>query len=311
MARDNPSDDRLVAFAQVRDLTELREHDGRLIALPTAENVVATCLDSIRRAQSRRPTGKYADTNRIVIYVWPPSDITRAELETIHRARVADGRRRRVGGDRVHRTPPRPETGELGKIAARVSFDVSGGTELTIGERSLEPVEPLDDYRRKVLRAAGRNTVYPYELTRLLGDFVEYDLDDEHVLGPVERPRGNNTAAIVVGVVRTATALHPQGVARVVLLGDPTKSLGALSEPECRRVIAALDLAERMRVPVEWFALSAGARISMTSAPRTWTGRRRAQADRHVHPGRRRDQHRGRGHHRRRAGRTGTPRRRC
>ncbi|MFF7245857.1 carboxyl transferase domain-containing protein [Embleya sp. NPDC008237] len=265
VARENPSDDRLVAFAQVRDLTELREHDGRLIALPTAENVVATCLDSIRRAQSRRPTGKYADTNRIVIYVWPPSDITRAELETII-GRVlptAEG----AGLEEIVFIARRRdrETGELGKIAARVSFDVSGGTELTIGERSLEPVEPLDDYRRKVLRAAGRNTVYPYELTRLLGDFVEYDLDDEHVLGPVERPRGNNTAAIVVGVVTTATALHPQGVTRVVLLGDPTKSLGALSEPECRRVIAALDLAERMRVPVEWFALSAGARISMTS----------------------------------------------
>ncbi len=51
----------------------------------------------------------------------------------------------------------------------------------------------------------------------------------------------------------------------MVLLGDPTKSLGALSEPECRRVIAALDLAERMQVPLEWCALSAGARISMTS----------------------------------------------
>src|SRR5581483_6625403 len=32
-----------------------------------------------------------------------------------------------------------------------------------------------------------------------------------------------------------------------------------------RRVIAALDLAERMRVPLEWYALSAGARISMQS----------------------------------------------
>src|SRR6202042_1835828 len=51
----------------------------------------------------------------------------------------------------------------------------------------------------------------------------------------------------------------------VVLLGDPTKALGALSEPECTRVIAALDLAERKGVPLEWFALSAGARISMES----------------------------------------------
>ena len=66
-------------------------------------------------------------------------------------------------------------------------------------------------------------------------------------------------------MVTTPTPLHPQGVTRVVLLGDPTKSLGALSEPECRRVIAALDLAERMRVPLEWYALSAGARISMNS----------------------------------------------
>src|SRR5262249_16853184 len=46
VGRETPSDDRLVAFAQVRDLTELREHDGRLVALPTAEDTLATCLDS-------------------------------------------------------------------------------------------------------------------------------------------------------------------------------------------------------------------------------------------------------------------------
>jgi acetyl-CoA carboxylase carboxyltransferase component len=69
----------------------------------------------------------------------------------------------------------------------------------------------------------------------------------------------------VAGVVTTPTGKHPEGVTRVVLLGDPTKSLGALSEPECSRVIAAIDLAERMGVPLEWFALSSGARISMES----------------------------------------------
>ncbi|MGC0417363.1 acetyl/propionyl-CoA carboxylase alpha subunit/acetyl-CoA carboxylase carboxyltransferase component [Embleya sp. AB8] len=265
VARENPSDDRLVAFAQVRDLTELRDHEGRLVALPTAENVVATCLDSIRRAQARRPSARRADTNRIVVYVWPPSEITRAELETIA-GRVlptAEG----AGLEEILFIARRRDrhTGEPAKIAVRVCFDASGGTELAIGERSDEPVEPVDDYRRKVLRASGRNTVYPYELTRLLGDFVEYDLDEGHVLVPVDRPRGGNTAAIVAGVVSTATPRHPQGVERVVLLGDPTKSLGALSEPECRRVIAALDLAERMRVPVEWYALSSGARISMES----------------------------------------------
>src|SRR5262249_1781948 len=156
-----------------------------------------------------------------------------------------------------------PRTGELAKVAVRITFDATGGSRLHVEEPSDEPIEPVDGYRQKVLRAAARNSVYPYELTNLLGGFAEHDLDGNHALVPVDRPKGRNTAAIVAGVVTTRTRRHPQGVTRVVLLGDPTKSLGALSEPECRRVIAALDLAERMRVPVEWYALSAGARISM------------------------------------------------
>ncbi|PYC66223.1 fused acetyl/propionyl-CoA carboxylase subunit alpha/methylmalonyl-CoA decarboxylase subunit alpha [Micromonospora arborensis] len=265
VARDNRADERLVAFAQVRDLTELREQDGRLVALPTTEDAVAACLDSIRRAQSRRPSKTRFNTNRIVIYVWPPSELTREEMEMIA------GRVRPTTAGAgleeilfIARQRDR-RTGELTKIAVRISFDAAGGAELTVGEPPVEPLEPLDEYRLKVLRASSRNTVYPYELTGRLGDFAEHDLDDDHQLVPVDRPKGRNSAAVVAGVVTTPTERHPQGVTRVVLLGDPTKALGALSEPECRRVIAALDLAERMNVPLEWWALSAGARISMTT----------------------------------------------
>ncbi|MFR9778983.1 carboxyl transferase domain-containing protein [Micromonospora sp. MS34] len=265
VARENPSDERLVAFAQVRDLTELREQDGRLVALPTTEDTIAACLDSIRRAQSQRPSKTRFNTNRIVVYVWPPSGLTREEM-----AMIAGRVRPTTAGAGLEEIlfiarQRDQETGELTKIAVRISFNATGGAELSVGEPPVEPIEPLDDYRLKVLRASSRNTVYPYELTGLLGDFVEHDLDDDHALVPVDRSKGRNTAAIVAGVVTTPTPRHPQGVTRVVLLGDPTKSLGALSEPECRRVIAALDLAERMRVPLEWYALSAGARISMTS----------------------------------------------
>jgi acetyl/propionyl-CoA carboxylase alpha subunit/acetyl-CoA carboxylase carboxyltransferase component len=265
VARENPADDRLVAFAQVRDLTELREHDGRLVALPTAEDTIAICVDSIRRAQSRRPAKNRFSTNRIVVYVWPPSRITRTELETIA-ARVLPTTAGAGLEEILFIARQRdPKTGALVKVAMRVAFDVTGGSHLTIGEPSDELIEPLDGYRQKVLRASSRNTVYPYELTGLLGTFTEHDLDDAHTLVPVDRPKGRNSAAIVAGVVTTPTERHPDGVTRVVLLGDPTKALGALSEPECRRVIAALDLAERLRVPLEWYALSAGARISMES----------------------------------------------
>ncbi|GIM89629.1 fused acetyl/propionyl-CoA carboxylase subuit alpha/methylmalonyl-CoA decarboxylase subunit alpha [Paractinoplanes toevensis] len=262
VARENPADDRLVAFAQVRDLTELREHDGRLVALPTAEDTIATCLDSLRRAQQQRPSDKRFNTNRIVVYVWPAFAVTRDEIETIARrvTPTAVG----AGLEEILFIARQNRDGRLQKVAVRIALDATGETALTIGEPSTDPVEPLDGYRQKVLRAATRNTVYPYELTGLLGSFVEYDLVDT-ALVPVDRPKGKNTAALVAGVVTTATPLYPEGVTRVVLLGDPTKSLGALSEPECRRVIAALDLATELRVPLEWYALSSGARISMES----------------------------------------------
>ena len=83
--------------------------------------------------------------------------------------------------------------------------------------------KPVDDYRQKVLRAARRGNVYPYELTSMLagpnGSFAEYDLDGNGTLAPVDRPKGKNSAAIVAGVIRTPTDRHPDGVTRV-LLGD-------------------------------------------------------------------------------------------
>ncbi|HEY3998592.1 MAG TPA: carboxyl transferase domain-containing protein, partial [Candidatus Xenobia bacterium] len=97
------------------------------------------------------------------------------------------------------------------------------------------------------------------------GEFIEYDLDDAGRLVPVFRPWGENTAYIVVGLIRNFTPRYPTGMTRIILLGDPSKGMGSLSEPECRRVLAALELAAAERVPVEWFAVSSGARISMDS----------------------------------------------
>ena len=269
VAPENTSDERLVALAQVRDLTPLRDSEGRLVALPAAEQTLAACLDAIRKVQSGRPSNKRFATNRIIIYVWPSSDLTGAELDTI--AQRVLPTTAGAGLEEVVFLARRrdPHTGKGRDIAVRIDYDAGSGMRLQVGERPSGPVEPLDDYRQKVLRAGRRGAVYPYELTGMLagdgGDFTEYDLDGDGKLAPVDRPRGRNTAAIVAGVVSTPTDRYPEGMARVVLMGDPTKSLGALSEPECARVIAALDLAERRGLPLEWFALSAGARISMES----------------------------------------------
>ncbi|WP_103353551.1 biotin carboxylase N-terminal domain-containing protein [Amycolatopsis sp. CA-128772] len=267
-AKTNPADERLIAMGQVRDLTPLREADGRLVALPALEDAVTACLDAIRNIQAQRPQHKRFDTNRIMMYVWPPTDLTTEELNTLVQRILPTS----VGAgleEVQFLARRRTEAGKLTELAVRIALDPGHAARLHVEAPSTEPVKPLDDYRLKVLRAARRGNVYPYELTDLLagpdGTFSEHDLDSSGALVPVDRPKGKNTAAIVAGVVTTPSERHPEGVTRVVLLGDPTKSLGALSEPECSRVIAALDLAERMQVPLEWFALSSGARISMSS----------------------------------------------
>jgi acetyl-CoA carboxylase carboxyltransferase component len=267
VAPDNPADERLAAMAQVRDLTPLRDADGRILALPAVEGALAACLDAIRTQQAQRPTKKRLDTNRITIYVWPPNELSIDDLNSVaHRLlpMTAD-----AGLDEVLFVGRQWDlsAGKLRNIAVRMSYEA--GMHVSVAEPTNEPIQPLDDYRQKVLAARRRGATYPYELTGMLaggsGHFVEHELSENHSLVPIERPRGQNSAGIVVGVVSTPTPRYPEGVTRVVLLGDPTKSLGALAEPECKRVIAALDLAERMGVPVDWFALSSGARISMTS----------------------------------------------
>ncbi|WP_203722526.1 ATP-binding protein, partial [Paractinoplanes abujensis] len=265
VARSNPADERLIALGQVRDLTPLRDADGRLVALPALENITATALDAIRNVQAQRPQNQRYGTNRIMIYVWPPAgEPAPAEL---------DGLVQRIlpttagaGLEEVQfLTRRRTGAGRLEEIALRIHLAGGPDARLEVGEPSTAPVEPLDAYGLKVLRARSRNTVYPYELAGLLGTFTEHDLGPDGELAPVDRPRGRNTAAIVAGLVTTATERYPEGMTRVVLLGDPTKALGALAEPECARIIAALDLARRLGVPLEWYSLSAGAKISMDS----------------------------------------------
>ncbi len=269
VARDNPADRRLIALAQVRQLAVVRDDDGRVVGLPHAERAVENCLEAVRRARtSRGADGAKLDLNEVWVQVWP---VVEADLDQLTglQAKITpltDGAgiaavtaQGRVAGPDGTPVP----------LCIRFSAAPGAGVSSTIEEPPTEPLKPLDDYGSKVQRARRRGLVYPYELAAMLtgpsGTLVEHDLDDTGALVPVDRPRGLNKAGIIVAVVSTPTDLHPEGVTRVILCGDPTKALGAVSEPECARIIAALDLAEQMGVPLEWFALSAGARISMDS----------------------------------------------
>lgn len=105
--------------------------------------------------------------------------------------------------------------------------------------------------------------------------FTELDLADETPCSPhgqvhdtlveVDRELGTQDCGVVVGVMTHWFEGHSGPTQRVWLAGDPRRAMGAVSEAECRRIIAAFDYADETGLPVEWVAVSAGARISMKS----------------------------------------------
>ena len=269
VAKGNPADRRLVALAQVRQLAVVRDEQGKVTALPHAERAVANCLEAIRRARTERgAAGTKLDMNHVWVRIWPVIDAELDQLTALQQKITPLTAGAGIEEVRAQGLVAGPD-GSPVPIAARFHSLPGSGVVTSIEEPPTERLKPLDEYAQKVLRARRRGTVYPYELQGMVagegGTFVEHDLDDTGALVAVDRPHGLNKAGVIAGVVSTPTERHPEGVTRVVLSGDPLKALGAVSEPECARIIAALDLAEQMRVPVEWYALSAGARISMDS----------------------------------------------
>ena len=256
-ASANASDRRLVAIAEVDDT------DSNDVC--AVEKAVADCMASVRiaRASARAVSGRL----HVWIHVGAGSPV---RVETL--TGMVDGLAGLADDPDLEElllcrrsaanTPRDP-------AAVRVTIDPIGRTPgVTVVPTLAEPLQPFDAAGLKTRAAARRGHPTPHHLGAWLagpaGTFTELDLDDG-ALVPVDRGPGRNSAGIVVGRVTTPTRVYPEGVTRILLCGDPTRALGAVAEPECARIIAAIDLAERLNVPVEWFALSSGARISMDS----------------------------------------------
>jgi acetyl/propionyl-CoA carboxylase alpha subunit/acetyl-CoA carboxylase carboxyltransferase component len=284
VARSNPRDERLFVFVEVRDLTPVRDASGRLVAVPHFEMMAMEGLATIRLFQSRRSGGRL-QWNRLQLYVWPVVGLDADELsELAHRlAPATEG----LGLEKVVvRARLREATGAVRDRVIQLTQPEGREVVLSFRDPVERPIQPLSEYAQKVVRMRQRGLAYPYEVIRMLtpprdgtraefpaGEFVEHDLDEAGRLVPVERPPGRNQANLVAGLIRNFTPKHPEGMTRVLLMGDPSREMGALAEPECRRAIAALDLAEAAQLPVDWFALSSGAKIAMDSGTENldWT----------------------------------------
>ncbi len=296
-ARSNPKDERICVFGE---LTRAPRLDARAPpddpGLRELEWTVSEALRIIRDAQAERPPSRRYFLNRLVLHVMQPVIVDQSLL--IRAARRFEGATRGLG---LHKVVVQARSVRRGgdTIQRIFAFAVRGRNRLEVLESvpSCSPIRAASDYHLRVEQARRLGVIYPYEMIRALtgtagadaammahpdmreGRFMELDLapDDGGParLVPVRREPGENTAGVVVGLVTHRTRKHPEGMERVFIASDATRSMGSLAEAECIRIIAALDLAEERRVPVEWLPVSAGARIAMDSGTENldWTAR--------------------------------------
>ncbi len=285
------ADERIFVLADVRGGQSPDEGRDAALQLPAFEHSFYEATRALRSILGVRDPGRRLHWNRIALFVANEVFLDGQLVQKLAR-RLAPATRH-LGLEKVvvrlhvldRRAPGRP--------AQPVEFVISDitGSNMEIRRRDphTERLQPCSDYERKVVEARRRGLVYPYEIVRMLtgsgsgpapalgsggvslpvGTFEEYELDSGAArpvaLSAAGRPFGKNRAAIVFGVINTPTDRIPEGMQRVLMLSDPTMGMGSLAGAECDRIVAAIDLADRLSLPLEWIPVSSGARISMES----------------------------------------------
>jgi acetyl-CoA carboxylase carboxyltransferase component len=301
-ARDNSRDERLFALMEVATTRAEFTPDGAIGRMVAFENVFMDAVYALRSEQIKRRNRLH--WNRIIIHIRPVLDVSLALIQEYARRLAA--RTLELGMERlvIYCRLLNPETKKAEE--KELLFDNIEGTSFTLSSRVpvRVPMRPMDTYVAKVVRARQRSTVYPYEVVKMLtsqpasgkdsllpGEFEEFDLSDIKKTAGADsscltdfrgmgksyrsvagRPFGKNEGNVVFGLITNRFA-DGRLLRRVIILSDPTSDLGSLAEAECRRVIAALDLAEDLGLPAEYLPVSAGARIDMDSGTENldWT----------------------------------------
>jgi acetyl/propionyl-CoA carboxylase alpha subunit/acetyl-CoA carboxylase carboxyltransferase component len=292
-SRDNPKDERLFALVEVPSARVQFDERNRIQRMVALEDGFMEAVYAMRAEQARRQRRLF--WNRIIIHVHTALNTT-LEQNRDYAARLA-ARTADLGLERIVLYSRRPRAGSAAGVEeVELIFENISGTTFTVRGRppSDEPLLPMDTYVAKVVRARQRGVLYPYEIVKMItrpgvpvkqpfprGEFEEFDVSINKRTGRQStfsvkgRSPGENTSNTIFGVITNYPEFRPEGMDRVLLLSDPTADMGSLSEAECRRVIAALDLAESQGLPVEWLPVSAGARIQMDSGTENldWTAR--------------------------------------
>jgi acetyl-CoA carboxylase carboxyltransferase component len=293
-SRAEPGDERIFVLGDLRTRSPDAGREASL-HLPAFEHLFYEATRVLRGIVLEQDPQRRLQWNRIAIYLATEVFLDAHLAERL--SRKLEPATRHLGLEKVvvrlHLLDR--EAPLLPARASEIVISNLTGSSMTIEAR--EPrrnqLSPTSEYERKVVESRRRRLVYPYEIIRMLtgstasglaegalppGEFEEYDLAATpagaaasgssaapRASSVAGRPFGRNSCGIVFGVITTPTEKHPEGMKRVLVLSDPTRGMGSLAAPESDRVVAAIDLAEALRVPVEWVPVSSGAHIAMDS----------------------------------------------
>lgn len=269
--RQAAGDERIFVVAEVRGR---RHRAGRLTRLHLAafQSAFHDATRLLRSALAARDPENRLQWNRILLVVEPPVVLGPGVVDELVRRLAPATRRLGLEKVLVRFSRLEPEALEQDGVPTELVVSDLTGSRLEIELRSPRDsaLQTRTAYQRLIAEARRRHLLPPHEIIPLFGDkFEEYDLDPDsrtpRLVSVAGRAPGEQEAGIVVGIISSCTPKVPEGMRRVAILSDPTRGMGSLGPAECRRIVAAIDLAEEERLPVEWVPVSAGARIAMDS----------------------------------------------
>ena len=80
VAPDNPADERLVALAEVRDVTPVRDADGHVVVVPGRRAGTGRLPGEHPAGAGRAQRSQRLDNNRVFLHVWPPIEVPLSDL---------------------------------------------------------------------------------------------------------------------------------------------------------------------------------------------------------------------------------------
>lgn len=273
-------DERFFLFISVETIQVQVNEQNEISKIIGFEDRLLQAVVALQEAQLRynRPLR----WNRIVVFIRPRLNAGWPEIENYSRKMVSQYLNDTLGLERVS-VYLRDEHNHYHEL---IITQLSGGSMHCENRPATTTLlEPLNEYTSKVAYSRSRHIFYPYEVVYSLthgtfglppAEFEEYDLqseDGEQYRSVKGRAAAHNTAHMVFGIL--TMSLNGIECRRVAIFSDPSSDMGSLAEGECRRVNAALQLAQDEGIPAEWITTSSGARINMESGTENldWTAK--------------------------------------